>query len=306
MISPLITPAPLPAPDLEIHQPLPAVRSAFSLAMTVVGFVLMSLALLPLAAILVMVVVRGIDHLSWATLTSLPAPPGVEDQPNGFVNALAGSAIMIAIAIFIALPLGSMTGVLLAEFTQKTKLSAIIRSFLLVLASIPTLIIGVFVWHVLVKSLKSFSAIAGGVALSLVMLPIIALTTEEALKLVPQSYRLGSAALGGGRLPTVFRIAIPAALPAITTGTLLAIARAAGETAPVLLTAGYTAYWSEGLLKPTLALPHYIFLGATSPFADQTSPAWTAALVLLALVLVTNVLSRVLLADVTKSLLITN
>jgi phosphate transport system permease protein len=152
---------------------------------------------------------------------------------------------------------------------------------------------GVFAYGVLVITTKQFSAIAGGFALGVIMLPIVALTTEEALKLIPISYRLGSAALGGGRFQTTIKIVVPAAISGITTGILLAVARAAGETAPLMFTALFSQFWQEGLMSPTPSLPVLIYNYASSPFPEQNAIAWTASLVLLMLVFITGILSRI-------------
>jgi phosphate transport system permease protein len=168
----------------------------------------------------------------------------------------------------------------------------ILRFAIVVLSSTPSVIVGVFAYGVLVITTKQFSAVAGALALGVIMLPIIALTTEESLKLIPMSYRLGSSALGGSRFDTVFRIILPAAIAPIMTGALLAVARAAGETAPLMFTALFSQFWQTGLWEPTPSLTVLIYQYASSPFPEQNALAWTASLVLIVLVLVTNLLSR--------------
>ncbi|MBZ8180443.1 phosphate ABC transporter permease PstA [Oscillatoria salina] len=302
----------------ELTQPLSLTRNLFTWGMTAIALIFTAISLLPLLAILFEIVHQGLPQLSWEALTSLPAPAGVEDEPNGFANAIIGTLTMVGIACLISVPLGIMTGVFLAEISQPgDAIAEIVRFIIVILSSVPSIIVGVFAYGVVVLAF-GFSALAGGFALGIIMLPIIALTTEQSLKLIPTQYRLASAALGGGRFQTVFRVIIPAALPAITTGVLLAIARAAGETAPLLFTALSSNFWPplveqlkmlfnlpegmdkitviqgipETLLTPTPSLSVLIYNYSTSPFKDQNAMAWTAGLVLITLVLITSILSR--------------
>ena len=278
--------------EIKLEQPLPPFRTAFTWGMTVIAFALTGLAILPLLAILFEILRQGITHLTWETLVSLPAPVGMEDMPNGFANAIVGTLTMVGLATLLSVPFGIITGVFLSEFAKGSPFPTIIRFIIKILSSVPSVIVGVFAFGVLVLTTKQFSALAGGFALSVIMLPIVSLTTEEALKLVPKSYRLASAGLGGGRFQTTFRIVIPAALPAITTGVLLAVARAAGETAPLMFTALFSQFWQEGLFSPTPSMPVLIYTYASSPFKEQNELAWTAALVLICMVLMSNILSR--------------
>jgi phosphate transport system permease protein len=191
-----------------------------------------------------------------------------------------------------SVPVGILAGIFLSEFGKNTPIAKTVRFMNVILSSVPSVIVGVFAYGILVITTKQFSAVAGAVALAVIMLPIVALTTEEALKLVPLSYRLGSAALGGSRFATIVRIIIPAALPAIVTGALLAVARAIGETAPLMFTALFSQFWQEGLWSPTPALTVLIYNYASSPFPEQNALAWTASLVLILIVLAINLLSR--------------
>ncbi len=276
----------------ELFSPLSPVRNSFTVTMMVLAFTLTGLALLPLFAIVWEIVRQGFAQLSWEVFTALPAPPGVENETNGFANAIVGTLTMVGLGTLFSVPLGVMTGIFVSEFAKGSVLANAIRFVSAILSSVPSVIVGVFAFGVLVLTTKQFSAIAGGLALGVIMLPIISLTTEEALKAVPMSYRLGSAALGGGRFTTIFRLIIPAALPAMVTGILLAVARAAGETAPLMFTALFSQFWQEGLWSPTPSLPVLIYNYAASPFPEQNEIAWTASLVLLVLVLITNILSR--------------
>jgi phosphate transport system permease protein len=280
--------------DQELHEPLPFGRNGFTVLMTVLAFGLTIIALLPLFAIAWSIVSQGITHLNWEVFVSLPAPIGAENEPNGFANAIVGTLTMVGIGAMISIPIGIMTGIFLSEFAAGSAIANGIRFVIVILSSVPSVIIGVFAYGVLVITTKQFSAIAGGFALGVIMLPIITLTTEEALKLIPVSYRLGSSALGGGVFQTTFKIVIPAAIPGITTGVLLAVARAAGETAPLMFTALFSQFWQEGLMSPTPSLPVLIYNYASSPFPEQNAIAWTASLVLLFLVLVISLLSRLL------------
>lgn len=276
----------------DLNQPLSLARRGFTVAMTITMLLLTFLGALPLIAILLEIIRRGLPGLSLDVFTSLPAPVGVEDEPDGFVHAIVGTLTMVGIGSLVSIPLGLLTGIFLSEYLKGSFLVKAVRFTCVILSSVPTVIVGVFAYGLLVLTTRSFSAIAGGVALGVIMLPIVALTTEEALKLVPLSFRLGSSALGGSRFATIFRIVIPSAIPAITTGILLAVARAAGETAPLMFTALYTQFWQHGLWGPTPSLTVMIYNYASSPFVSQNSMAWTASLVLVFLVLMINIISR--------------
>ncbi|MEG4500096.1 phosphate ABC transporter permease PstA [Microcoleus sp. F10-C6] len=305
--------------DAQIYKPLSLSRNLFSRGMTLIAFVFTAIAVLPLFAILYKILGEGLTHLSWEVLVSLPAPVGVENQPNGFANAILGTALMVGIATLISVPIGVMTGIFLSEFGRENKAIAnTVRFITVILSSVPSIVVGVFAYALIVVTTKAFSGLAGGFALGIIMLPVVALTTEQALKLVPASYRLASAGLGGGRFQTIFRIIIPSALPTITTGILLAASRAAGETAPLIVTALSSQFWPplveklgeivqfpvsaetiskiqeipETLLTPTPSMSVLIYSYASSPYKEQNELAWTAASVLLGMVLMTSVASR--------------
>ncbi|MEZ2228163.1 MAG: phosphate ABC transporter permease PstA [Microcoleus sp.] len=305
--------------DAEIYNPLSLGRNFFSRGMTVIAFALTALALLPLFAILYKILGEGLTHLSWKVLVSLPAPVGVEDQPNGFANAILGTALMVGIATLFSVPIGVMTGIFLSEFGRENKgMANAIRFITVILSSVPSIVVGVFAYALIVVTTKVFSGLAGGIALGIIMLPVVALTTEQALKLVPTSYRLASGGLGAGRFQTIFRIIIPSALPTITTGVLLAASRAAGETAPLIVTALSSQFWPPlieklgeitqsplgaetlskiqeipgTILTPTPSMSVLIYSYASSPYKEQNELAWTAASVLLGMVLIASVASR--------------
>jgi phosphate transport system permease protein len=296
--------------EQEIHQPLSFARTAFSIGMTLLAFTLTAAALLPLFAILLELLRQGFPQLMKLqevhlfglpvplpeVLVSLPAPEGIENRANGFANAIVGTLMMVGIAVLFSVPFGVMTGIFLSEFSKGSAVANYIRFIIVILSSVPSIVVGVFAYGVIVLTTKGASAIAGGFALSVIMLPIVALSTEEALKLVPTSHRLASAALGGGRFQTTFRIVLTSALPGITTGVLLAVARAAGETAPLIFTARSTQFWPklslQGLLEPTPSLSVLIYNYASSPYKQQNQLAWTASIVLIGLVLLSSILSR--------------
>jgi phosphate transport system permease protein len=232
--------------------------------------------------------------LNWEVFVSLPAPIGAENEPNGFANAIVGTLTMVGIGAMISIPIGIMTGIFLSEFAAGSAIANGIRFVIVILSSVPSVIIGVFAYGVLVITTKQFSAIAGGFALGVIMLPIITLTTEEALKLIPVSYRLGSSALGGGVFQTTFKIVIPAAIPGITTGVLLAVARIAGETAPLLFTALSNQFWTSDLGQPMASLPVTIFKFAMSPYENWQKLAWAGVFLITLAVLVLNIAARVL------------
>lgn len=279
--------------DRELTKPLPLARTLFTYGMTAIAFFLTGLALLPLLSILFEILSKGLPLLKWETLTSLPSPVGMEG-PNGFGNAILGTLLMVGIAAGMSIPIGVLTAVYLSEFGRRSAIARIIRFVITVLSAVPSIVVGVFAYGVIVVATKSFSALAGSFALAIIMLPIIVLATEEALKIVPMPQRLASAALGASSMQTTFRIVLTAALPGITTGVLLAIARAAGETAPLLFTALFSQNWLEGLSSPTASLSVMIYNYSNSASDEQYQLAWSASVILLGMVLVTSILSRLI------------
>ena len=252
------------------------------------------LALVPLFSIITLVVKNGYPLVSVALFTQLPPPPGLEE--GGFANAIVGTFIMVGIALVLAVPLGILAAIYINEYAQATRLSAVVRFVAKLLTGIPSIICGVFAFAAVVMSMGCFSAIAGGVALSILILPTILLTAEQALLGVPYAYREASFGLGGTPFQTIFRIVLPDALPAMMTGVMLAVARAAGETAPVLFTALFSANWIQSLMEPTASLSVLIYNFAALPFDYHVKMAWSASLVLVALVTLTNILAQVFFA----------
>ncbi|WP_138501831.1 phosphate ABC transporter permease PstA [Nostoc sp. PA-18-2419] len=274
----------------ELCSPLPTQRVVFTYLMNAIAFGLTGLALIPLLSILWEIFVRGISGIKWEVFVK-----AVID--NGFGNAIVGTIIMVAVGAFLSIPTGVMTGILLVEFGQTNPITNLIRLITNILTGVPSIVVGIFAYGIIVLATKGFSAIAGGFALAVIMLPVIALTTAESLKLIPTSQRLASAALGGTRFQTTFRIVVIAAIPGITTGILLAVARAAGETAPLIFTALFSLDWSEGLFSPTASLPVLIFNLYNDPDPEKSQLVWTTSIILLSLILFVSIVSRLFISQ---------
>jgi len=258
-------------------------------AMTALIYLALALALTPLLLILGEVVVRGAPVMSLSFFTNLPTPVGVAG--GGIANAILGTFIMVGLGSLIAIPIGIGAGVFFSEWPE-SKLSFLSSFMNDVLAEFPSIVIGIFVYIVIVLATHTFSALAGAVALSIIMIPIVARTTEESLKLVPKTLREASMALGVSRWKTILRVVITTGRAGLFTGILLAVARAAGETAPLILTALGNTYYAKNLLEPTAAMPLLIYVYGISPFADWQAKAWGAALVLVAIMLALNLLVK--------------
>jgi len=238
-----------------------------------------------LALILIYLIYQGVDALDWNFFTQLPAPVG--ETGGGLVNALYGSFLLVGLATLFAVPIGLLAAIYLAEY-RRTKLGPAVRFIGELLAGVPSIVIGIFAYAMVVKPMGHFSGWAGAFALSVMMIPIVMRASEEALKLVPEALRQASYALGASQWQTVVRVVIPAALPAIITAVCLAIARVAGETAPLLLTAFSNTFWPTSPNDSTPSLPVYIFNYSISPYEDWHRQAWAAALVLLVVVMLLN------------------
>ena len=252
------------------------------------GFAVL-LALLPLVLILFFVVTRGILSLNLDFFTHLPAPVG--EAGGGMANSIVGTLILIALAALFAVPIGVVAGIYAAEFAG-TRLATAVRFAADTLNGVPSIVVGVFVYGVAVLPVKQFSAGAGGLALGVMMLPIITRTTEELLRLVPVSLREAALALGATRGRATLTVVLPAAAPGIVTGIVLALARIAGETAPLLFTAFNNRFFSTRLDQPISSLTIQVFTYAISPYEDWHRQAWAGALVLVALVLLCSILAR--------------
>jgi len=248
------------------------------------------IALVPLAFIFFYVVKQGFSSLSWDFFTRMPKPVG--EAGGGMANAIVGTVMLIGIAAGIAIPVGMLCGVYLAEFAG-SRFASFVRFTADVLNGVPSIVIGIFAYGIAVMPFKRFSALAGGLALGIMMIPIIARTTEELLKLVPSSLREGALALGATRAKAAFSVMVPAALPGIMTGILVALARIAGETAPLLFTSFNNRFFTTRVDEPIASLTVQVYTYAISPYDDWHRQAWAGALVLVGLVFVFSVLARV-------------
>ena len=237
--------------------------------------------------------VHGAKSLSWDFFTKLPAPVG--ESGGGMANAIVGSAKLLLIASLIGVPIGFLGGVYLAEFGG-SQFSFVVRYVADLLNGVPSIVIGIFAYAVIVLPQKHFSTLAGGLALGVMMIPIAVRSSEEFLRAVPVSLREGAMALGASKSQAILTVVIPAAKNGIITGFMLNLARVAGETAPLLFTSFSNRYWSPGWEQPIAALPVMIFTYAISPYEDWHQQAWSAGFVLLTLVLMVNIFARLLLS----------
>ena len=234
-------------------------------------------------------VYNGGKSLDWAFFTRLPLPPG--EDGGGMANAIVGSAEMVGLAALIGLPVGFMGGIYLSEFSGKT-MGFAIRYTADLLNGVPSIVIGIFAWALVVVPLHTFSALAGAIALAIMLIPISMRTTEQFLSTVPNALREGALALGAPKWKVLATVVVPAAMKGILTGMILGVARVAGETAPLLFTALNNQFWPRGVNQPTASLPVMIYYRAISPYDDWHRQAWAAGLVLLAMVLATNIAAR--------------
>jgi phosphate transport system permease protein len=247
------------------------------------------LALVPLGFVLFFVVSQGLRSINLAFFTHLPLPVG--EAGGGMANAIVGTLIVSGLAAAMAVPIGVLSGIYMAEYAG-TRLAGLMRFAADTLNGVPSIVIGLFAYVVAVLPFRQFSASAGGFALGVMMIPIIARTTEELLLLVPEAMREGALALGATRTRAVFSVVVPAALPGIITGIMLALARIAGETAPLLFTAFNNRFFSTSLQQPISTLTVQVFTYATGPYEDWHRQAWAGALVLVSMVLACSLLAR--------------
>jgi phosphate transport system permease protein len=255
-------------------------------------------AIIPLASVLYYVVVRGIGGINLEFFTELPKPVG--ESGGGMGNALLGTLKLVALAGLFGIPPGVLAGVYLAEFGG-TKFGRAVRFSADVMSGVPSITVGIFVYSLVVMTTKQFSALAGGLALAILMLPMVTRTTEELLKLVPESLREAALGLGVPKWRATLLIMLRTAAPGIAVGIMLSVARVAGETAPLLFTAFNNRFWSTGINEPTASLPVNIYTNAVSPYEDWHRQAWAAALVLLLTVLILNISARFLVRSRVRS-----
>jgi phosphate transport system permease protein len=252
------------------------------------------LCLIPLFSVVLMLLWRGGRKLSASVFTQLP--PSALEAGGGFGNAIVGTLLIVALAVIVSVPIGLLTAIYLAQ-AGDSRLASIVRFCAKLLTGFPSILAGVFAYGVVVLVTGGYSAVAGAVALSILMLPTIILTSEDAIRMVPARMRDAAIGMGATRTQTVWMVLLPTALPGILTGVMLAVARAAGETAPLLFTALFSNYWlwSGGhvnMMQPTASLAVLIYNFAGMPFANQLELAWAAALVLVLLVLGTNIIGQ--------------
>jgi phosphate transport system permease protein len=283
-----------PLPSLQ-RAPLER-RALVSAALSAGAWIAALLASVPLLSVLYMLITRGGARLNLELLTELP-PAGFE-MGGGFGNALVGTIVMVGIGAAIAVPVGIMAAIFLAELGSESKLGNIARFATKTLTGLPSILAGVFAYAMVVLLTGSYSAPAGGLALALLMVPTVILTAEEAMKMVPKIMKDAAYGMGCTRTQVIWKVLLPTALPGIITGVMLAVARAAGETAPLLFTALFSNYWlyQDGhlaLMQPTASLAVLIYNFSGMPFDNQIELAWAASLVLVLIVLVINVVSRI-------------
>ncbi|MGB3188298.1 MAG: phosphate ABC transporter permease PstA [Limnoraphis sp.] len=265
-------------------------RDILDIIMTGISGACIALTVIPLFAVLLYVLLKGAARFNLALFTQLPPVAG--QDTGGIASAILGTVMVVAIATLIALPFGVLAAIFLSEFSGG-KVAQAIRFATNVMSGVPSIIAGVFAYSLIVLTIGQFSVMAGAIALAVLMLPTIVRTTDEALQIIPQDIRAASVGIGASNYQTVLQVVLPAAIPAILTGVTLAVARAAGETAPLLFTVVYTNNWPRGPFAPTLPSMAYLIYEFARGF-DKTLQefAWAASLVLVLLVLLTSVLSR--------------
>ncbi len=244
---------------------------------------------LPLILILAYLLKQGASSLNWAFFTKAPVPAG--EPGGGMANAIVGTLILVGIAGVVGLPIGIGAGLFLAE-QRGTRTANVVRFLSDVLNGLPSIVLGIFAWQVLVRPFHHYSALAGGLALGAMMIPLVTRATEEMIRVVPISLREAALALGYTKWRTSLSVILRTALPGIVTGALVAVARVAGETAPLIFTAFGNQFWSLSPFRPIAALPMQIYFYAISPYDDWHRQAWAGALVLLGLVLVISLAAR--------------
>ncbi len=282
----------LPKLERSLRHP----RTLFSAVLSILTGIATLIACVPLFSVLFMLVYRGGKTLSLACFTELP--PAALQEGGGFGNAIVGTVIMVGIAALLSVPFGIMAAVFLAVIGPESKLASAVRFTAKTLSGFPSILAGVFAYAAVVMVFRTYSAPAGGVALAVLMLPIVMLTAEQAMGMVPLKMKEAAIGMGCTQSQVVWKVILPTAFPGILTGVMLAVARAAGETAPLLFTALFSNYWiiQEGKpqwMEPTASLAVLIYNFSGSPFDNQIEMAWAAALVLVLLVLAVNIAAQV-------------
>jgi phosphate transport system permease protein len=287
----------LPPPDLERRLRKP--RTFISASLSVIAGIMSVMAMIPLASVLIMLIWRGGQRLSLQLFTELPPAAGMEG--GGIGNALLGTLLMVGIASLLAVPVGILASIFLAEFGSASKTAIVVRFLAKVLSGLPSVLAGLFAYATIVIFVGKYSAVAGGIALAILMLPTVLLTSEQAIRMVPQRLREAAIGMGCTQTQVVWLVVLPTAMPGILTGVMLAVARAAGETAPLLFAALFSDYWlTTNLMEPTPSLAVLVFDFSNSPFKNQIEIAWAASLVLVCLVLMANVAAQIWTAQSAK------
>lgn len=268
-------------------------RKAVNFVMLGLTGVCTILAASSLIVILAYLLYYGGKSLDWNFFVKLPLPPG--EAGGGMANAIVGSLEILGLAGLIGIPVGFLAGVYLSEFEDKA-FAAVVRYAADLLNGVPSIIVGILAWTLVVVPMKTFSALAGAIALSIMLIPIVTRQTEQFLREVPIPLREGALALGASKWRMIATVVVPAGSKGVMTGMILGMARIAGETAPLIFTALSNQFWTTGLKQPTATLPYMIWTHAISPYEDWHRQAWAAGLVLIAMVLIANVLARLVLA----------
>jgi phosphate transport system permease protein len=279
----------------ELDRSLRRPRTLFSALMSALVTVTTMIALVPLFSVVLMLLWRGGSKLSVAVFTQLPPAP--LEQGGGFGNAIIGTLMIVALSMILSVPVGILSALFLAESEPNNRLAYIVRFTAKVLTGFPSILAGVFAYGAVVLVTGGFSALAGAIAVSILMLPTIMLTAEDAIRMVPAKMKEAAIGMGATSTQTAWMVMLPTAMPGILTGVMLAVARGAGETAPLIFTALFSNYWPLsrghiGLMQPTPSLAVLIYNFAGMPFQNQVELAWAAALVLVLVVLTTNLIGQ--------------
>ncbi len=285
--------------DLEALRRLPNLdrtpfeaRTLKSGILTALTWIAALLASVPLLSVIYMLVVEGGSRLDWEALTALP--PSAFEQGGGFGNAIIGTLVMVGLATLISVPIGLFAAVYLAILDPDSRLAHSVRFLSKTLTGFPSILAGVFIYAALVVSMKTYSALAGGVALAVLMLPTVVLAAEQAMMMVPKKMKDAAFGMGCTRAQVIWKVVLPTGAPGILTGVMLAIAGAAGNSAPLLFTALFSNYYLTSLTEPTASLAILIFNFSGMPYENQIELAWAASLVLVMVILLFNILARII------------
>ena len=269
-------------------------RNLINRLLTIIAGIFSAIAVLPLVLVLSYIFIKGGSRISISLFSYLPPPPGLDG--GGIGNAILGTFIVTALAFMIAIPIGVGGGIFLAEYSRGGSFAQFIRFGTNVLSGVPSIITGVFIYSIIVSTRiffgNAYSALAGGTALSILMLPTVIKTTDEGLKLVSNDLRKAALSIGASKFTTIIKITLPAAFASIATGVMLSVARAVGETAPLIFTALFSSFWPDGIFSPIASLSVLIYNFATMPYESQNELAWAASLVLVVFILFMNLLAR--------------